>query len=253
MTDHILLPVGQTDALQYAVAELKRRGCQVCTTPNGKITHMLLPVPSFTPDGTVPGCGALEDVLSKLPKDIIIMGGNLQRPQLKEYTTIDLLQDPLYLAENAAITAHCAIRIAMDILPCTLQNCPVLVVGWGRIGKALADLLKKLGANVSVAVRKESDRAMLLALGYDSEILTPPAYGLARYRLIFNTVPAMVLPEAWLEYCQPDCLKIDLASVPGIGGADVVWARGLPNKYAPETSGALIARTVLRLAAGKER
>lgn len=252
MTDHILLPVGQTDALQYAVAELKRRGCPVCTTPNRKVTHLLLPVPSFESDNTIKGGGALDDILAALPRDITIFGGNLHHPALEGYRTVDLLKDPIYLAENAAITAHCAIGQAMVKLPVTLQGCQVLVIGWGRIGKVLSDLLKKLGANVSVAVRKESDRAMLLALGYDSQILSPPAYGLARYRLIFNTVPAMVLPEAWLEHCQPDCLKIDLASVPGIGGGDVIWARGLPNKYAPETSGALIARTVLRLLAGKE-
>jgi len=33
---------------------------------------------------------------------------------------------------------------------------------------------------------------------------------------------------------------------------DVIWARGLPGKEAPESSGELIARTVLRLIAGKE-
>ena len=251
MTDHILLPVGQTDALQYAVAELKRRGCPVCTTPNRKVTHLLLPVPSFEAGKTIKGGGTLDAVLAALSKDVTVMGGALHHPALEGYRTVDLLEDPIYLAENAAITAHCAIGLGMEQLTCTLQSCPVLVIGWGRIGKCLADLLQRLGANVSVAVRKESDRAMLLALGYDSQILSPPAYGLTRYRLIFNTVPAMVLPEDWLEYCQPDCLKIDLASAPGIGGGDVVWARGLPNKYAPETSGALIARTVLRLLAGK--
>ena len=35
-------------------------------------------------------------------------------------------------------------------------------------------------------------------------------------------------------------------------GDDVLWARGLPGKDAPESSGKLIARTILRLCGGKE-
>ena len=45
---------------------------------------------------------------------------------------------------------------------------------------------------------------------------------------------------------------IDLASKLGIEAEDVIWARGLPGKDAPETSGDLIARTVIRLTAKKE-
>ena len=45
---------------------------------------------------------------------------------------------------------------------------------------------------------------------------------------------------------------MDLASVRGISGDRVIWARGLPNQDAPEESGMLIAKTALRFALGKE-
>ena len=63
--------------------------------------------------------------------------------------------------------------------------------------------------------------------------------------LIFNTVPEMVLSADQLSACR-NCVKIDLASKPGIGGKDVVIGRGLPGKYAPESSGRLIAQTILQ-------
>jgi hypothetical protein len=47
--------------------------------------------------------------------------------------------------------------------------------------------------------------------------------------------------------CKEDCLKIDLASHRGIEGEDVIWARGLPGKDAPESSGKLIVKTAIRL------
>ena len=243
---------GSTGALDHCKRYLRSHECSISTVPSDAVTHLILPVPSFRPDGTIQGGGNLETLLRQLPPNITVLGGNLNHPALADYHSIDLLADPVYLAENAAITAHCAIKCAMNRLNIILQDCPVLVVGWGRIGKHLADLLRKLGARVSVSARKESDRAMLLSLGYETADITPPAYDLLRSRVIFNTVPSMVLPEHLLECCPPDCLKIDLASSPGIGGQDVIWARGLPNHDAPESSGNLIGKTVLRLISEKE-
>ena len=118
------------------------------------------------------------------------------------------------------------------------------VIGWGRIGKCLSRLLQAMGAKVSVYARKEADRAMAIALGYDLGDLN---YGLCRYRVIFNTVPFMMIPQENIQYCREDCLKIELASKPGIEAADVVNGNRLPNRFAPESSGELIARTILRL------
>ena len=246
MDEPVFLTAGNTPALTYAKNALRRMGCKFSSTANASVTHLLLPVPSFAPDGTVNGGGDLKDILETLPRSITVLGGNLDREELSGYQKIDLLKDLVYLAENAAITAYCAIAAALDHLPVILRNCPVLIIGWGRIGKCLASLLKSMGAEVSVFARKESDRAMLSALGYRLEDLSQTPTG---YRVIFNTAPAMMLPE---ENTDKDCLKIDLASLSGIAGKDVIWARGLPNKKAPESSGELIARTAIRLVRGKE-
>ena len=55
-----------------------------------------------------------------------------------------------------------------------------------------------------------------------------------------------------MRLCRKDCVKIELASTDGIAGSDILTARGLPGTYAPETSGKLIAATVLRLCAKEE-
>lgn len=243
---------GSSGALEYCKKYLRSRNCRISTVPNESVTHLILPVPSFEADGTLKGGGRLDALLRQLPPDITVIGGNLHHPSLEGYVTADLLQDPGYLAHNAAVTAQCALKVAMNRLSTTFQDCPVLVIGWGRIGKCLARLLRSLGARVSVSARKESDQAMLQALGYETADISPPAYDLQRFRVIFNTVPVMVLPEDLQESCPPECLKIDLASVPGIGGQDTVWAKGLPNREAPETSGNLIGQTVLRLLNRKE-
>lgn len=227
---------GHSAALEHATKELESLGW--VQQPSAKI--IILPVPSFDANGHLKGGGDLEE----LPTDSVIVGGNLNHPALKKHMCIDLLKDPLYLSENAAITAHCAICIAMNTLPVTLQDCPILVVGWGRIGKCLVRLLRLLGAKITVAARSAADRALTEALGYTSVDINNEDLDLSAYRVIFNTVPAMVLPEHITQTCPPNCLKIDLASVPGIAGAGVMWARGLPNLDAPESSGKLIAKII---------
>lgn len=237
MNDLIFYCAGSSRALIYAAAFLMEEGAVFLPCPDHTVTHLLLPIPSFEADGSIKGGGNLTEILSQLPKTVTVIGGNLHRPELAEYDVLDLLEDPLYLARNASITAHCTLELALKELPITLEKCPVLIVGWGRIGKCLAKLLHAMGACVTVAARKESRRVMIEALGYKS--CSTDGIRTENYRLIINTVPAMVLPSA-----PGTALKIDLASVPGIGGRDVLQARGLPGRLAPESSGALIARTI---------
>lgn len=228
---------GHSDALEYAASNLARSGFRFTPCPGPDVTHLLLPVPSMDPDGSIKGGGDLQEILSQLPDSITVVGGNL--PSLPGYQVWDLLQDPMYLAKNANITAHCAISLAMAQLKVTLEECPVLIIGWGRIGKCLAHLLRGLNVQVTVAARKEIDRATAASLGFDT--IDIPYIATERFRVIFNTAPEMLLPV-----CSGNNLKIDLASRRGIGGDDVIWARGLPGKDAPESSGALIAQTILR-------
>lgn len=250
MSKYIFYPATRSPALLAAAETLKSRGYGVVNRPCESVTHLLLPVPSFDTDGTIKGGGDLKDLLSLLPKNITIVGGML--PVIPGYKSVDLLNDPFYLAKNAYITAHCAIRLAMMRLPVTMRGCKVLILGWGRIGKCLTRLLRALEADLTVAARKETDRAMAKALGYSAVPLEEIETNLDRYRLIFNTIPAPILPKEATAECRENCLMIDLASKLGIDSPKVLWARGLPGKDAPESSGSLIAKTVISLLDRKE-
>jgi len=237
MREKIFYRAGTSNALDCAIKILKEKGCRFSPVFDHSVTHLLLDVPHKSWDQLPESIGA----------DVTVLGGNLHASVLADHKTVDLLQDPFYLAENANITAHCAITMTLPRLPVTLYQCPVLVIGWGRIGKCLAQLLKAMGAQVTVAARKASDRAMLAALGYDAIDIADMRDKLGHYRVIYNTVPVMVLSAAEMAHCSPDCLKIELASSPGMAGEGIIDARGLPNRGAPESSGNLIARSILRL------
>lgn len=241
MKEFLLYPAGSTQACRYAAEMLQRNGFSPVDHPTPEVTHLLLDVPSFDSNGALRGGRDAGELLSMLPEDICIVGGKLDQPVLRGHSTLDLLQKEDYLAANAAITAHCALKVAAPYLQTTFADTPTLILGWGRIGKCLAQLLKRLHCPVTVATRKETDRNILRALGYS--VLSPEECGghLKEMRLLFNTIPTPVLSRESLAAAR-HCVQIELASQPGLSGPHVIPALGLPGVYAPESSGHLIAQ-----------
>ena len=245
-----VLPAGTTKASGFAADYLRRLGIRICRTAAEAPSHILLDAPAFRSDGMLRNGEHPRSILSAANGDCIVCGGNLEHPELTAFHTIDFLSDAQYLSDNACITAEAALDVALPYLDITLRRCPVLIIGWGRIGKCLGQLLKSIGADVTIAARKETDRAMLHALGVRAVDISALESELPHFRLIYNTVPHMVLDEARMLRCDPRCVKLDLASAPGIAGEDVIIARGLPAIHFPESSGKLIAETFLRLVLG---
>ena len=118
----------------------------------------------------------------------------------------------------------------------TLHGTAALVIGYGRIGMALAPRLRGLGMDVTVCARRCETRALAEMQGV-RRCADGTAPGCGKGSLvIFNTVPALVLDETVLKGLPQETLVIDLASRPG--GTDfeaakrlrtrVVWALSLP-------------------------
>lgn len=240
-----ILCVPRTEALRRAAQYLSDLGLYVTDKPAPDVSHILLPVPSFAA-----GEGYLAHLLTDLPDDIVVSGGFLDTPLLRGYRTVDFLKDPYYLAENAAITASCAVSLLQTLGMRQFSDRHILITGWGRIGKCLCHLLQKEGADITVAVRKDSDLAMIRALGMRSISIEDAAEELNRYDAIVNTVPHLIFPDI---ATKPDAIVLELASRPGMSGDRIVDGRGLPGKMAPDASGELIAKTFIRLSLGKER
>ena len=145
---------------------------------------------------------------------------------------------------NAVPTAEGAIQAAMEAMSSTLHGARALVVGYGRIGRVLAQDLRGLGAEVTASARKFSDLAWIATQGCLALHTTKLSGALGNFDVIFNTVPAMVLGRTHLAQLKKGCVVIDVASDPGgvdFAAADelgvaVTWARALPGRVAPEAA-----------------
>ncbi len=158
-----------------------------------------------------------------------------------------------YALLNAVPTAEGAIKIAIESTPFTLWNARVLVIGFGRVGKVLADRLKALGCRVTVSARKSSDFALISALNMEKTDTTLLNTSALDYDIIFNTVDFPVLNNEALENTPCRCI-IDLSSKGGFDldfakaqGITAIKAPGLPSIVAPKTAGKILAETILDL------
>ena len=156
---------------------------------------------------------------------------------------------------NAVPTAEGAIQLAMEATDRTIHGSHCLVIGYGRIGRLLAERLAALGAQVSVSARRYRDLAWIDAVGCRGLRTNALAGELDRFDLIFNTVPALILDAGRLEETREDCVILELASSPG--GVDFDAARrlgrrallasGLPGKSAPRTAAAAIRDSIYHI------
>jgi len=158
-----------------------------------------------------------------------------------------------FVIRNAGLTAEGALGILLNDYEGSVFGTDFFVMGYGRIGKLLSRDLFALGANVTIAARKASDRSMAEQCGINA--VNYPDIDFGAYDVIFNTVPALIADSKAVDSMREDVFLVDLASAPG--GVDHIRARergltcihalSLPGKTAPLAAGRIIKDTVLNI------
>lgn len=171
----------------------------------------------------------------------------------------NVLEDETFIVKNAYITAEGALAYILMNTDISINKMNVLVLGYGRVGKAVVKLLKDNYANLYVATDNATEYA--LASMYAEEVFSLKNYEkhLNDISVIVNTVPATIIKGDTLKLIRKDCFLLDLASKPGgidIEGAlsnnlKAMRAPGIPGKIAPKTAGLYIKDIILKNLSGK--
>ena len=167
---------------------------------------------------------------------------------------VNLWRDERLLLENAWLTAEGAISSAMRAGRASIRDCQCLVIGWGRIGRALTEMLVGLNARVTVASRSPKGRSNAIERGAESVSTCDLAAALPGKQIVFSTPPARVLGAEELRRAEPDAMILDLASPPYGVDLDAAWALGLrawrepglPGRYCPFSAARALMRAILR-------
>ena len=201
----------------------------------------------------------------------IIFGGILPKYFLDmcdhaNHKAFDYYKSEELVYKNATATAEGGIMIAMSNTQDTVSGSSYGVIGYGRIGKQLAFMLKNLGGKVCVFARNDVALSDAKAKGYDifklegeknAEYNEKIAKKLSDCSVIFNTVPSLILDEDILKQLTSDTVYIELASSPG--GIDSecarklkiknIYAPSLPGRYSPRSAGKYIFDEIIKVLA----
>lgn len=166
----------------------------------------------------------------------------------------DLLLDEDYQHDIAWMTAEGAIASAMGENNHALYGTKCMVVGWGRIGKALAVRLAALGGEVNVLSRRESVRHEIEQIGALWELTDNADKAIQGCKYVFSTPPFMVIDRKVLAKADSDAVIIDLASPPyGMDmdaaiefGINARREPGLPGRYCAKNAGRAIYDALIR-------
>ncbi len=202
----------------------------------------------------------LDELFSLSPKNTLLLCGKMPDALREKAKSLklrfeDYYENELFLSENAYITAEGALFLAMKELNITIKNCPVLIVGGGRIAKSLFLLLSAMNARVCFCARNDYDLRWAEALGAKTLDLASDTEDIERAveksRVIFNTVPVAVIPDCALEKAKKELIYIELAGDESLispvlvnKGIYTVCAKALPSKYAPYSAGVLLYDTI---------
>ena len=183
-------------------------------------------------------CGCSDQALAELAKK-----RNIQ--------ILELLRQPHFSLANAQLTAEAALMRAGFVSERSLVNCSCLVLGSGRIAKALLRLLRGYTPNAALCARSSVARQEARWAGYPVYALTQGEQACKGRTFVWNTIPSRVVQPAWLEAMQENGWFIDLASAPyGIDSASIpaninyALESGLPGRILPMAAAEVIYQTI---------
>ena len=210
---------------------------------------------------------SLKKLSALLSKDAVILGGKIPKNLFEKNSTdeehvgriIDYADSDSFAVSNAVPSAEGALQILLQHTVRTVYNSEILLTGYERLGKVLLKTLAALGAKVTVAVRKQSDRQVALPGGVNVlNLESLELENLGNFDSFINTVPAPLFGREIAEKLKSDCITIDLASVPAfdfitspyteVSGRRFFWELSLPGRLFPKTAGECIAAYVRQFA-----
>lgn len=200
----------------------------------------------------------ISDIVALLSNKKMVFGGQLPKSFCEELESRDCPYCDYFLLDELAIynavpTAEGVVQVLIEELPITIHGMKCGILGYGRVGKVLANTLSSLGAKVTVFARKQSAFAEIYASSMEYKHFDVLATENNDFDVVINTVPVRVLGDAQLSKLNSDCILVEVASAPfGIDfqsakekAFKVIKAGSLPGKVAPKTAGEIIGRSIL--------
>lgn len=216
----------------------------------------------------------VKETAEQLPNNITIVCGNTSEEILQIFKTknikyLNLMQDETFVLKNATLTAEGFLADLILNTPNSIFEQKILLLGGGRVAKAVGILFNKLGINFDITMRNETK--LIDAQIYASNIINWKFVKtkLKNYDVVINTIPnelfvkkdlqkfklnttvfELASTKVFAENCfiEPNCPFAPFTQLPNgnvyvqkkLQNIKYVLSPALPGRYLPQSAGKLI-------------
>lgn len=212
---------------------------------------LLLPIPTTRDGKTVYGTECpIEELLLLADSTLMVAGYGIpvdavHRLEHSGAMVYDASLDEDFLVENAKITAHGALGRILTETDRDISELTIGVIGYGRIGSALAELLMFLGSDVRIFTGSEEKIIALVSAGANVNAIDDSDF--SDLDILINTAPCRILlPDKEVELLRSGVRIVELASGKNFSSEEVDVMASIPDKMYPVSSGRLYAKYILR-------
>ena len=237
-----------------------------------KCDVLILPLPASNVDGFL-NCNfenglkiKIGEILLHLNRGCTLIGNKFSDEnkyicKAKKIRYIDIYADNDFVDANTIISAEGALFVLMSELEIMLRDATVGIVGYGRLGSAIAKLLLQFETRVCVMARRQDSLDEAAAVGCDTSLIekNTNTYKLTmpdcKLDAVFNTVEYPLFVKDTVKPSNGEPLYFELASGKG-GFSDefpeneqkrIIRPGSLPLKYAPKTAAELYAKCIIKI------
>nr|MBP3598692.1 hypothetical protein [Eubacterium sp.] len=243
---------------------LQEKGAKMCDNLSAIAdSGLVLCATPFTKDGvhlntTLDPAPTIANFLDRLTPSHTLIGGGL--PSSVTFFCVqhgiphyDLLSCENLALQNARLTAEGLLISLLSHTNNSICKMVPLIVGYGRCGKEIADILNYFIEEIYIYdinenAQKEADTRYFSPLSV-KEIQNKHSC-VSHINTIINTAPTNPFsPQTW-QCFEPDCLVFQVASgelsLPFPLQNRCIVCHGIPGSYAPKTAGICMAKEICR-------
>ncbi len=211
---------------------------------------VILPIPTskdgiFVKDTDI----KLEETLVGVKKNSLVSGYGLPSEYVKEVERrggkcLDLFYDEEFLKDNAYITAVCALGYILSSIKSEPRDIKFGIVGYGRIGSRVLDMLLFFGAQTVVYTGRENIRISLGECGIETKGVPNAKEDFEGVDILINTAPA----DLSAAISTGGKMRIiELASGENFKGIEgVEYLPALPERSMPKAGGRAVFSAIKR-------
>lgn len=192
---------------------------------------------------------------NKFSNEITIFAGNLNDEiknilKSKKINLINMIEDEEFVIDNAKLTAEGVLEHIISNTEKSIFQNKILILGFGRCGKEILNLLNKLNLDISMVTFNKSKLDSVKNKMYlEFEFLKE----LKNFDIIINTIPAKIIKDEMLDYFNNDAVILEIASINCLNKETInsksfkyILCPALPMVFSAESAGKIMFESIIR-------